>query len=106
MKPVFKCDYCSKMGTEEEIREHEIMCTDNYDRRSCYTCMHKKIGKIINKNVDDIINGKALTVYECRLGKEIPEGKIFEFCNSYERKEETGNPLGYLFGDMFDIFGR
>ena len=26
MKPVFKCDYCSKMGTEEEIREHEFNC--------------------------------------------------------------------------------
>ena len=41
MKPVFKCDYCSKMGTEEEIREHEPKCFDNYDRRSCFTCIHK-----------------------------------------------------------------
>ena len=37
MKPVFKCDYCQFMGTEEEVSEHEPKCFDNYDRRSCYT---------------------------------------------------------------------
>ena len=100
MKPVFKCDYCSKMGTEEEIREHEPVCTDNYDRKSCYTCMHKKIGRVVDKDVDDIINGKALIVYECRLWKEIPEGKIFEFCPSYERDEKSGT-LDRLFHDLF-----
>lgn len=100
MKPVFKCDYCSKMGTEEEIEEHEPKCTDNYDRRSCYTCVHKKICRVVDKDVDDIINGKALIVYGCRLGKEIPEGKIFEFCPSYERDEKYDTP-DRLFYDLF-----
>ena len=100
MKPVFKCDYCSKMGTEEEIREHEPICTENYDRKSCYTCIHKKIGCVMDKNVDDIVNGKSIMTYECRLGKEIPAGKIFEFCPTYERDEKSGT-LDRLFHDLF-----
>ena len=48
MKPVFKCDYCDKMGTEEEIREHEEKCTENYDKKSCYTCKHR--GRLIMEN--------------------------------------------------------
>lgn len=92
MKPVFKCDYCSTMGTEEEIREHEPICRDNYDRRSCHTCAHKT-----TKPKD------KRWCYECEIGVEIPEGKLFEFCNNYERKEKVNNPLGDLFGN---IFGR
>lgn len=88
MKPVFKCDYCSKMGTEEEIREHEPKCFDNYDRRSCFTCVHKR-----TKN--------GTWYYECEKGIEIPEGKLIEFCPSYERKEKWENPLGNLFGNIF-----
>lgn len=89
MKPVFKCDYCSKMGTEEEIREHEPRCFDNYDRKSCYTCVHKKLES----------EGKQL-FYKCKLGKEIPEGKFFEFCPQYERREKP-ETITNLFGDLF-----
>lgn len=94
MKPVFKCDYCSKMGTEEEIKEHELECFDNYDRKSCYTCEHKKFVRVgdINKN--------GALVYECKLGKEITEGKIFEFCPQYERKEDN-HIFTNLFGGLF-----
>lgn len=96
MKPVFKCDYCDKMGTEEEIREHEPVCADNYDRKSCYTCVHK--------NIDcrnDIDKKQVVWIYKCKLGKEIPEGKIFEFCTQYERKEKSDN----LFSDLFGFKG-
>lgn len=99
MKPVFKCDYCSKMGTEEEIREHEPICTDNYDRKSCYTCVHKR-----TKCSHDIKKDKAMYLYKCELGKEIPEGKLLEFCDKYERKINT-NEISDLFGDLFG-FGR
>ena len=85
MKPVFKCDYCSKMGTEEEIREHEPKCFDNYDRRSCFTCLHK--------------TSKGCN-YECEVGVEIPEGKLIEFCSSYERKEKP-DAVANLFGNLF-----
>ena len=90
MKPVFKCDYCSQMGTEEEIRDHELVCRDNYTRRSCHTCVHK---------TTTFRNHQYC--YECKAGKEIPEGSIFEFCSSYERKEKSDNPLGDLFGSIF-----
>lgn len=96
MKPVFKCDYCSKMGTEEEIREHEPKCAKNYDRKSCYTCVHTTF-KSGTKMGD--------CLYECKAGVEIPEGCIIEFCNKYERREST-NSFG-AFGDIFgSIFGR
>lgn len=90
MKPVFKCDYCSKMGTEEEIREHEPECTDNYDRKNCHTCAHKRL-----------TTKDKQWCYECKAGKEIPEGKIYEFCSSYERKEKGENLWEDLFGSMF-----
>ncbi len=77
------------MGTEDEIREHELECIDNYDRKSCYTCVHKR-----TKSKE----GKWF--YECEVRCEIPEGKIFEFCPQYERNEK---PITFanLFGNMF-----
>ena len=86
MKPVFKCDYCKFMGTKEEVEKHEPECIDNYDKRSCLTCKYRKCNNA--------------TSYECTNGKEIPEGKIFQFCESYERKEKTE------FNKFFDnVFG-
>lgn len=87
MKPVFKCDYCDYMNTEDKVKEHEITCTENYTRRSCLTCKHKVL--------------KGIDKFECTCGKEIPEGKMFEFCPQYERKEKSDNPLADLFGDIF-----
>lgn len=96
MKPVYKCDYCDYMNTEDKVREHEITCTENYDRKSCYTCVHKKISCRHN-----IPEDKMTWIYNCEIGKEIPEGKIYEFCPQYERKETSDNPLVDLFGDIF-----
>lgn len=87
MKPVYKCEYCDYMDTEDEVKDHEITCMDNYDRKSCFTCKHKR-----HKNI---------TTYQCNCGKEIPEGKIFEFCPQYERGEKSDSPLVDLFGDIF-----
>ena len=45
-----------------------------------------------------VINGAP------RSGKEIPEGKIFEFCEYYEMRELTANTfreLGNIFGSWF-----
>ena len=94
MKPVFKCDYCSKMGTEDEIREHEPICMDNYDRRSCYTCGHKQLA-----------SQEKQWCYKCKLGKEIPDGKIFEFCPQYERRERPYTVGEALFDSWFN-FGK
>lgn len=86
MKPVFKCDYCSRMDTEQKIKEHEPNCIGNYDRKSCYTCVNSDV---------KIKNGEF--VYECEVGKQVPTGKIFEFCDSYVRKEKSVNKYGNLF---------
>lgn len=87
MKPVFKCDYCDFMGTEDKVKEHEPTCTENYDRKSCWTCQHKGY--------------KNLNQFSCACGKEIPENKIFEFCPQYERKEKSEYPLVDIFGGLF-----
>ena len=89
MKPVFKCDYCKFMGTEEEVREHEPKCEDNYDKRSCHTCIHKRT------NTKD-----CKIFYECLAGVEIPKGRYFEFCDKYERKEKI-EPLFNTFSGLF-----
>lgn len=94
MKPVFKCDYCKFMGTEEEVKEHELNCMENYDRRSCYTCKHRGRLSMVNK----------LVKYECGKGIDIPEGKILEFCKSYERKPKSDNPYSDLVDSLFDKF--
>lgn len=82
MNLVYKCDYCRFMGSKEEVAEHEPSCMDNYDRRSCFTCQHR--GKLSMLN--------NLVKYECGKGIDIPAGKIFEFCKSYERKEKSKYP--------------
>lgn len=87
MKPVYRCEYCDHMGTEDEVRAHEEKCIENYNRRSCFTCKHK--------------TWKSIHQYECDFGNEIPEGKIFEFCGQYEREEKKDNPFANLFGAMF-----
>lgn len=92
MKPVFKCDYCKFMGTEEEVKEHEPKCINNYDRKSCYTCVHKMM-----KSKD------KQWCYECKLGKEITVGTIYEFCPQYERRETPYTVGEALFGNWFNF---
>ena len=38
MKPLFRCEYCNKIGTEEELVKHENECINNYTKRSCNSC--------------------------------------------------------------------
>lgn len=90
MKQVFKCDYCNFMGTQEEVEKHESTCFDNYDRKSCYTCEYRTF--------------KNLKQFGCTCGKEIPEGKLIEFCPEYKRKEKSDNPFGDIIGGIFGGF--
>lgn len=87
MKPVFKCDYCSFMGTEKEVKEHEPKCHKNYNRRSCYTCEHKWL--------ED-------SQHICKVGKTIPEDSIFEFCDKYKRNQKSES----IFADLMDAMFR
>ena len=89
MKPVYRCEYCSNTGTEDEIREHEIHCLFNYDRKSCRTCKHKDPQSFMN--------------YKCLLGTEIKEGCLIEFCSKYEWDEKDITKLSTtdVFGGLF-----
>ena len=94
MKPVFKCDYCQFMGTEEEVSKHEPRCFDNHDRRSCYTCVHR--GEL------NMVNG--LLNYKCKKCVPIPRGTILEFCESYERAPKPDTPWFDATRGIFDKF--
>lgn len=93
MKPVYKCDYCSFMGTEEEVKEHEPKCTENYDMRSCYTCKNRGKLSMEGRNIK----------YECKAGKNIPSGNIYQYCDLYERKEksEYKDLISGIFGGLY-----
>ena len=89
MKPVYKCDYCGHMGTEDEVREHEEKCYWNYDRKSCRTCKHR--------------DQKSFIQYKCLLGVEIAEGCLMEFCSKYEwnGKDLAKSTASDIFGGLF-----
>ena len=91
MKQIFRCEYCDKMGIEKDILEHEQTCSFNHTIRSCSTCKHAE-----NK----------IKKFDCKAGKEIPEGQKFINCDKYEWDEIDHthlNPIAFnnLFGGMF-----
>ena len=92
MEPVYKCGYCSYMGTVEETSEHEMQCIYNYDRKSCWTCKHR--------------DPNSLMKFKCLLGTDIPEGKIYEFCGQYEYDEDRKEPktASNIFNSFFGGF--
>lgn len=93
MKPVYKCDYCDFMGTEQDVQQHESECYHNYSLRSCTTCSHK--------NTYASRETFGINV-KCKCGIEVPEGKMMINCKKYEREEDTD-----VFDDMFGgLFGR
>ena len=94
MKQIFRCEYCDKLGTAEEISKHEEECIHNYDKRSCLTCKHKEL--------------QGLHQVICGVGKEIARDCIIEYCPCYEWDEKyhtTRNPIATnsLFGGIFGL---
>ena len=91
MRPIFKCEYCNFIGTEEEVVKHEETCVNNYDKRSCMTCEHREF--------------KNMYQYKCACGKEIPVGQIYENCDQYSRGKDLYQMLNDsvhgLFGGVF-----
>lgn len=92
MKPIFRCEYCDKMGVEEEIAKHEAECIHNHTRRSCMTCKHYEM-----QNFNQV---------KCNCMQEVPKGCIIEHCSKYEWDEKdhtTRNPIASnsLFGGLF-----
>ena len=70
MKPVYRCDFCGKMGTAEEIEDHEKVCKYNPAVKHCYTCMYCTIrpgcfGDVSECALDDAtIDGHECTGYK------------------------------------------
>lgn len=92
MKPLYQCDYCDKIGTEEVIAQHELNCICNYNRKSCFTC--KNAGPLGTTNIG------------CRAGKVIEKGRVYENCDLWvwdEKNHTTDNLVGTnsLFGGFF-----
>jgi hypothetical protein len=79
------------MGTEEEVRKHEEECYNNYDLRSCTTCIHKK--PYPSKELFGLN-------FKCGCGIELPTGKMMTKCPKYEREEST-NVFSDMFGGLF-----
>lgn len=91
MKPLFICEFCGEIGTEEEISKHESECIYDYTKRSCFTCKHSE---------------NLIVRIKCKLGKEIPEGKIWEQCPSYEKEDKSYTNINKpqrssIFGGIF-----
>lgn len=89
MKPIYRCEYCDFTGIEEDVLKHEETCSKNYNRKSCLTCKHC------------ISDGIEKT--ECKQGKEIPEGKIFEKCSLHEKGTPEITGFMKVFSEAFKI---
>lgn len=87
MKQLFRCEYCTEVGTEEEIRAHEEGCLWNYTKKSCWTCKHAE---------------KVLSKIRCTADKEISDGTYIEQCSSYEYDgKDHARSLKSPFGSSF-----
>ena len=90
MKQLFRCEYCDKIGTEEQIAEHEKEYMYNYHKRSCWTCKHAET---------------CLLTVKCKAGVEIPKDKYIENCSKYEWDEKDHSAINAttksLFGGLF-----
>ena len=88
MKPVYKCDWCKTMGTEEEILEHEKTCMANINLRSCYTC----------------VNRKGLAALECKAGINIPGDHYIQHCDKWEEGKslDLNNHMGNILDMIFE----
>ena len=75
------------MGTEDEVKEHELKCYKNYDRQSCYTCDYKYAEH---------------SGYICKAGKTIPENSVIEFCDKYKRKQKSESMLADIMNALFE----
>jgi hypothetical protein len=77
------------MGTQDAVEKHESECIENYNKKSCLTCKHKRQDN--------------LHCFQCELGKEIPFGQYYEQCSQYERAERY-DWRGQV-NNMFDWMG-
>ena len=87
MKPIYRCEYCTFTGTEEEVLKHEEKCIKNYNKKSCLTCKHCETDGI--KSV------------KCKQGTELAEDQYYENCPKHEIGEPEVKGFMAMFGDIF-----
>ena len=90
MKTIYRCDWCDKTGTLDEITKHEKSCIHNKDLHSCFTCGN--------------CNKAKLTEFHCKAGKAIPKGSYYEKCPIWidgGNEKAMQDPFSFLFGDLF-----
>lgn len=75
MKLLFRCEYCTFIGVEEEVKAHEETCEKNYNKKDCFTCCTHR---------DDV----SLTRITCNAGKELPSNTFMSNCENYKWDEE------------------
>lgn len=87
MKELYRCDYCDKIGTIEELTEHEPICENNPKKRNCGTCDN---AKFINLNQ-----------FECKIhpDRDVPEGKEYINCSDHVPRK----PMKDI-EDIFNMF--
>ena len=79
MKRVWKCDFCSRTDVlSEKIKEHELECSFNPERKTCYTCKY---------HGDDGYYGESCTF--CKTGLDVENGEHKGKCLGWE----TDNPI-------------
>jgi hypothetical protein len=87
MKKLYRCEYCDFTGDEHEVEKHERECIHNYKNKGCYTCKHCS---------------SMMTYVNCKLGKDVPEGKYICNCSLWEKGEPSDDsPFAQLFGGIF-----
>ena len=89
MKALYKCDFCSTTGTQEEIYRHEAHCNHNPNRMTCSCCEN---GKIIFKDKN--------IIYKCKY-KDIPEGKQYINCDKFTLKKLPDGSIENIFSSFF-----
>ena len=92
MKAIFRCEYCDKLGTLEEIEKHEEVCLFNYTKKSCYTCKQCSLS-VLNK-------------ITCASGLEVPIDHVMQNCDAWvwdEKTHTSSNPFctNSMFGGIF-----
>lgn len=88
MKPLYRCDWCVKTGTEEEIAEHEKTCLCNTTLRSCHTCL----------------NEEGFLTIKCKKGVEIPSGCYMQNCEKWQ-EGLTFDAKNFFSSDVISVGG-
>ena len=74
MKRVWKCDFCSSTNVlSEKIKEHELECSFNPEKRMCYSCIF---------SYDDAYYGERSPC--CKINLDVVDGEEDGNCKGWQ----------------------